>query len=321
MLPQPPPSAEPTEGTPIAERVERCDGLGYDARFAKRDRGHQRAQPEVRVETREQAQGQPWLGYRLPSTVHLRNLDQVVHQRDATETECIGRQRHIPKPANRILCPRKPRDLQDDSRSCGHAMIMIGSGLLIDLGGGAILLDDHYLVPVLILGCLEERADLAQLVGEGRCRDWPVARSVALTADRGSSVHDHQHCRKSGRACEMPVGCPPLLIQPEGVDHRGQRALAPRGNDLIEQSEGVRGRLQVGRTAANRCPQCIGTHDLGRTESLGSPGGLSRTRRPGQDHHCGVRQPGIGHTPKSGSLLSTYDLRAARRRGAGWEQE
>ena len=284
MLPQPPPGAEPQKARPSlsASRVATVLAMMPGSRNVTGDT----SVPNRRfgVETGEQAEGEPRLGYRLPGTVHLRNLDQVVHQRDATKPICIGRQRHIPKPANRILSPRKPRDLQHDSRSCGRAMIMIGSGLLIDLGGGAVLLNDQDLVPALILGRLEEPADLAQLIGEHRCRDRPVARSVALPAQRGS-VHDHQHCRKSGLAGEMPVGCPPLLIQPEGVDHRGQRALAPRGNDLIEQRRRPHASRSAGPlpTAARSASELTTSAVRNRSAAqVDFP-----ERRPGQHHHGG----------------------------------
>jgi hypothetical protein len=43
VLSRPPAGAESAKGAAVAERVEGCDGLGDDARFAKRDGGDQRA--------------------------------------------------------------------------------------------------------------------------------------------------------------------------------------------------------------------------------------------------------------------------------------
>src|SRR5215204_4515469 len=71
MLPQPPPGAESAKGASVAERVEGCDGLGNDAWFAERNRGYQRAQPEVGVQAGEHAVCEPWLRYWVPSPVDL----------------------------------------------------------------------------------------------------------------------------------------------------------------------------------------------------------------------------------------------------------
>ena len=223
VLSQPPAGAESAKGATVAERVEGCDGLGNDAWFAERDWGYQRAQPEVGVQAGEQAEREPRLRYRLPRAVHLGNLDQVVHQGNAVEADGIGGKRQIPKPAGRILGPRKPRDLQHDSRPRARTMIVIESGLRLDWRGcGVLLVDDQYLVPGLIVGSLEKPADPAQLISKDWGRDRPVAPAVALAAQRGRCVHDHQHCRESGLPSEAPVRRTPFRIQPQGVDHRGQ---------------------------------------------------------------------------------------------------
>ena len=223
VLAQPPAGSEAAEGATVAKRVEGCDGLGNDAWFAERDWGYQRAQPEVGVKAGEQAEREPRFRYRLPRAIHLGNLDQVVHQGNAVEADGIGGKRQIAKPAGRIFGPRKPRDLQHDSRPRARTRIVIESGLLVDLRGrGALLVDDQYLVPGLIVRSLDKPADPAQLIGKDWGRDRPVAPAVALTAQRCRCVHDHQHCREAGLTSKAPVRRSPFRIQPQGVDHRGQ---------------------------------------------------------------------------------------------------
>ena len=184
MLPQPPAGAEPAEGAAVAERIKRRDGLGDDSWFAKRDGGHQSAQPKLGVKAGEHAEGDPRLGNRLPGTVHLRNLDQMVHQCDAVEADRISCQSQVTQPAGGIgFCPRKPRHLEDYSRSRARIMIMIESRLHDDwCVGRAVLLDDQRLIPVLISSSVEQSFDLSQLIGEDRRRYWSIALSIALAA-------------------------------------------------------------------------------------------------------------------------------------------
>ena len=92
VLPQPPAGAEPAEGAAVAERVQRRHSLGNDSWCAKRHGRHQRSEPKLGVQAREHAEGHVWLWYRLPGPVDLRNLDQVVHQRDAMEADGVSRQ-------------------------------------------------------------------------------------------------------------------------------------------------------------------------------------------------------------------------------------
>jgi len=148
----------------------------------------------------------------------------MIHQREAVEADLISCQCEVSQPAGRILFwPRKPRYLEYYSRSCAWTMIMIGSRLHVDwCVGRTVLLGDQYLVPALVMSSVEQSFDLAELIGEDWRRNRSVALSVPLPAHCGRCVHDHEHCRKPGLAGETPVGCPPLLIQPESVDHRGQ---------------------------------------------------------------------------------------------------
>src|SRR5918995_1514400 len=134
----------------------------------------------------------------------------MIHQCEAVEADLISRQRQVTQPAGRTgFRPRKPRHLEYYSRSPAWSLIMIGSRPRDDRCIGVVLLDDQRQVPTLILSSVEESFDLSHLLGEDRGWNWPVAFSVALAAQRGRCVHDHEHSRKSGFASEpLVVGAP-----------------------------------------------------------------------------------------------------------------
>jgi hypothetical protein len=90
-------------------------------------------------------------------------------------------------------------------------MIMIGGRLHVDWPvSRAVLLDEQYLVPALVMGNVEQSFDLAQLIGENWRRNRSVALPVALPTHRGRCVHDHEYCRKPGLAGEPLVVRAPL---------------------------------------------------------------------------------------------------------------
>ena len=130
--------------------------------------------------------------------------------------------------------------------------------------------------------------------GTGRSRSRLRCRQSAA---RG--VHDHQHGGQPGRPGQPQVVVAPVGVQTEGVDHGGQPAPGPGGDDLVEQVEGLGRRVQVGRSAADDCPQRVGGDDLGGPEPGRGPGRLARSRRAGQHDHGRVGQPGHGHRARS----------------------
>ena len=77
----PPPGPQAEEGPPAADGVERRGQLRRDPGGPERHRGHERAQPQVGVEPGQQPERHPRLRDRLPGPVDLRDLDQVIHQR------------------------------------------------------------------------------------------------------------------------------------------------------------------------------------------------------------------------------------------------
>ena len=183
MLPQPPAGTEPAEGAAIAEHVKRCDGLGDDAWFAKGDGGDESAQPRL-VSAGEHAEGDPRLGYRLPGTVHLGNLDQMIHQCEAVEADldqlsapglAASRQDRIPAretatPGARLLvsCPDHDHDEESAARFVASDALCCS---MISVWSQPVM------------STVEQSFDLSQLIGEDRRRDW----SVALYCARGTA--------------------------------------------------------------------------------------------------------------------------------------
>ena len=93
---------------------------------AERHGGDERAELEPGVEAGEQAEGHPGLGDRLPRATDLRDLDQVVHQREPREPRPVGREGDVPQPRGRVLAPREPGHLEHDLQSLGAATLAPG---------------------------------------------------------------------------------------------------------------------------------------------------------------------------------------------------
>ena len=79
VLAFPPAGAQTAEGPPAAEHVEGGRGLGDHPGRPQGHRRDQGAEPQRRVQTREEAEGHPGLRDGLPGPVDLGDLDQVVH--------------------------------------------------------------------------------------------------------------------------------------------------------------------------------------------------------------------------------------------------
>jgi len=133
VLAVPPARADAAERAAAGEHVERGDRLRQDPRRAKRDRGDQRAQAQARRDAGQQAERHPRLGDRLPRPARLRDLDEVIHQRDPAEAGGGRRASDGGKPAGRVVLPREPGDLQDELQP-GRAQILLGGGAAASRG-------------------------------------------------------------------------------------------------------------------------------------------------------------------------------------------
>ena len=124
VLPLPPARADADERPSAGQRVERRRRLGRDAGGPEGDRRDQRAQPQAGVQAGDQPERDPRLGDRLPGPVDLRDLDQVVHQRQPAEPGLVGGQRHRPQPPCRVLAPGEARQLQHDLQPLGRDAVL-----------------------------------------------------------------------------------------------------------------------------------------------------------------------------------------------------
>ena len=71
-------------------------------------------EPQTGVQAGQQAEGHPGFGDRLPGTADLRDLNQVIHQRQAAESCLGGGNRYRLQPPGRIVGPAEPGDLEDE---------------------------------------------------------------------------------------------------------------------------------------------------------------------------------------------------------------
>jgi len=119
VLALPPAGADPDERPAAAEHVERRGRLRHHARRPEGHRRHERAQPQWPVarvrEPGKHAERYPWLGDRIPRPPHLRDLDQVVHERDALEASIARGLDGRHQPSGWVVPPRELRYLQDEA--------------------------------------------------------------------------------------------------------------------------------------------------------------------------------------------------------------
>ena len=80
----------------------------------------------------------------------------------------------------------------------------------------------------------------------------------------------------------------PNRVQPEGVDDDGEPAPGPPLDDLVEDPEGVVGRVEVGRPAAHHRAERVGGHDLDLAIVRSRPRRLPSPGRADEEHQCGV---------------------------------
>ena len=161
---------------------------------------------------------------------------------------------------------------------------------------------------VKVVGHGAERLDL---LGQHPGRDRPVTGSVAPAAQRRRGVERDHDRWQSGRARLRELLAPAYDVETQRVDDRRQSAAQPAGDDLVEQRERIRGRVEVVTAAADDRAQVVGGHDLGRAVALLRPRRLAGTRRP--DEHDEGRVRKVRRRDHGGSLA-----RSAPRPQTGW---
>ena len=156
------------------------------------------------------------------------------------------------------------------------------------------------LVPGLARQGLSHGAERLDLLGQHPGRDGPVTSSVAPAAQGRRGVerdHDRRQSRRA-RLCEL-LG-PAYDVETQRVDDRRQSAAQSAGDDLVEQRERIRGRVEVVTAAADDRTQVVGGHDLRRAVALLRPRRLAGARRP--DEHDEGRVRKVRRRDHGGSL-------------------
>jgi hypothetical protein len=226
----------PQNARPPAQRIEGGRGLGEHSRRPEGGRRHQRAEPHSGVQPGQQAQRHPRLRNRLPGPAYLRDLDQVIHQRDPAEP-CLGsRARHRFQPRRRVVAPREPGDLEDEAHQDWLpplvAACLPGTRSVRGLGLGGARPEHH--VPALIGNLRGRRRHPAQLGIEDRRGYRQIPAAIALTAERRIGIAQHGDGRETGSPGELQVTTPAVRIQAERVHHGSQAAARPGRDDLVE---------------------------------------------------------------------------------------
>ena len=113
------PAPMPAERPAAGEHVERGDGLGQDSRRARKVTGVTSVPSRSPgVQAGQQAERHPGLGDGLPGPARLRDLDQVVHQRDAARSRPRWPRRADGGAASRAGRPAQPEPghVQDEAQ-------------------------------------------------------------------------------------------------------------------------------------------------------------------------------------------------------------
>ena len=149
-----------------------------------------------------------------------------------------------------------------------------------------------------------------ELRGEDGCGHRHVARRVPAPAGGVRGVEDDRDRGQPGLARPRQPAEPTFGVGAERVDDGRQTATQPRGDDRLQQREGVVGGVQVVRAAADDGAERVRGDDLSGAVVRRRPGGLAGARRPDQDDQCWVGQR---HDSGAGSGAGAGD----RELGAG----
>ena len=225
--------------------------------------------------------------------------------------------------AKRILAPREPADLEHHleplRRAAAPRRPGRSPGRRARLSAGSSDADRVHDVPALELQLRDQCAVPLELAGQGRRRHRPVPGGVAAPALGIRRVHHHGHGGQPDLSRPGQPAPAPVLVGAEGVDDGGQPAAGAGGHHALEQVEGVRGRVEVVRPAADHPAQGVGGHDLVAAVAALRPRGLPRAGRADEDDE---RRVGKRHTrlwPNYGRTMACWAAEAAAsRRERSW---
>ncbi len=315
VLALPPAGADADEGPAAGERVEGGRGLGGDARRAERHRRDQGAELETGVQAGQQPEGHPRLGDRLPRPADLRDLDQVVHQREPGEPRLVGREgdvRAATPPGPRPTGTGRPGARPPAPGSCADP------GLTGSCASRRALARPQAHDPARarpwttsqpsVSSSSATRPHPLELAGQRRGGDGPVARGVAAAALGVGGREDRDHGRQSGLA----RGGQPAVRRSASSPRVSTTVVRPRPSRAatigLQQGERVGGGVEVVRPAADHAAQRVGGDDLLAAVARPRPRWTcpSRRRRPGR--------PGPGRAAaRSLGRLAGWQLGAGHR--------
>jgi hypothetical protein len=265
VLAAPPPGADATERAPAAQRVEGRDRFGEHAGGTVRHRGHERAEPKSLRPSGEQSERHEWLGNRIPRPTDLRDLDQMVHERDPAEPGRLGRRRDRRQPPGGIPAPRELRDLEDElerDRRLPLRLQRLPRPDDVNRLWSRVVSEPDDEVPAFVADSVDHRPHGTHLLLERRGRDPLAPRRVPRPAYRLVGVGQHGDRGQLGGSRRAQVRESPLGFETQRVDHGRQPTSQSSGEDLVEEGERVFRGVEIVLAASDHRPQRIRRDDL-----------------------------------------------------------
>ena len=308
----------PDERAAAGQRRQGGGRLGRDAGGAERHRGAQRAQPQPGPQPGQRAQRHPRLRDRLPRAPDLRDLDQVVHQRESREARLVGRPRDPGQPRAGVLAPREAGHLEHDldarARSGGRRARRgrrAAAGDRSSTGAGSSTSTTRS-QPSRSSSVQRPgtRASWAASAGAGTGRSRAAFRRrhsaagvLSTTATPGSPADRAAATQARRRSVSRPS------VSTTVVSPRPSRAATTVSRTANASAEASRSCGPLPTTPA----QVVGRHHFLGAVAGARPRGLARARR----RPPAPPEPGPGAAPAESPRHGTAPLRTPERGGAG----
>ena len=272
------------------------------------------------VQPGEQAEGHPRLGDRLPGPADLRDLDEVVHQRDAREAGLRRRRGHRCPASPPDRAPAEPGDLQHEAEPGRTACCAAAAAALPAACDGSTAVSGpaaSTVQPSAAISTVDgsHPAQLAVEHGGGHRAGAGAVPALALGGRGGEQDGDG---RQPGRAGELELG-PGAWPGPARACPRRWSARAAAGRRRSGRAARTRPRRRPGH--ARRCRRRRGAvrgDDLGLPVARLRPGRLAGSGRAGEHHQSRVRDRRRRHCHSvSAGVRGSPPGPAQRKRGSG----
>ena len=208
----------------------------------------------------------------------------------------------VPHPRARVLAPGEPGELQHDPAALGRCRrLPCGRQPQVLVGWIVAVAGPHVggrHSPVTTSTWSQPSAARASRTAATR-RTWSArvgagtGRSRRAFRRRHSSPGVSRTTATAGSRAPGPRRArhvPAVGVEAEGVDHGGEAAAEPGGDDPLEEVEGVGRGVEVGGPGADDAAQVVGGDDLGAAVVGGRPRGLARPCGADEDDDCGIGQ-------------------------------